>query len=102
MRISLLRLVFPCLLATGLLYCVPASAQTCAGSVQSGFDHVQGTMDCPQPPPTKPQPKQRESKGGGKAVKPACVWVPETDYLPGAGQKADGDGGHWYRKFCSF
>jgi hypothetical protein len=30
------------------------------------------------------------------------VWVPEPGYQPGAGQKADGNGGHWYRKFCSF
>lgn len=96
-------LLFPCLLAAGLLYCVPAAAQTCTGFVETGFDNAQGAMNCPQPRPTKPQTQQRESsKGGGKTVKPACVWVPEPGYLPGAGQKADGDGGHWYRKFCSF
>jgi hypothetical protein len=30
------------------------------------------------------------------------VWVPKPGYQPGAGQKAEGDGGHWYMKFCSF
>jgi hypothetical protein len=59
-------------------------------------------VSCPQPPPTDPKAQQGKSKGGGKVVKPACVWVPEPGYQPGAGQKADGDGGHWYRKFCSF
>jgi len=41
-------------------------------------------------------------RSSGRATKPACVWVPEPTYRAGAGQKVEGVGGHWYRKFCSF
>ena len=30
------------------------------------------------------------------------MWVPKPDYQRSPGEKADGDGGHWYTKFCSF
>jgi hypothetical protein len=63
---------------------------------------VQGSIDCNGEPPSDPATKKTQRTAGGKSVKPACVWVPEPNYPPGPGQKADGDGGHWYRKFCSF
>ncbi|WP_344232701.1 hypothetical protein [Kribbella hippodromi] len=34
--------------------------------------------------------------------KPACVWVPKPDYQPSPGEPAEGQGGHWYQKFCAF
>jgi hypothetical protein len=76
--------------------CVPT------GRAYAGANSAPAKLNCDgeqDPPPERRQPATKKS---GKAAKPACVWVPEPTYQQGAGQKADGAGGHWYRKFCSF
>jgi hypothetical protein len=50
----------------------------------------------------KQDPLKPAASRSGRVSKPACVWVPEPGYQPGVGEKTDGAGGHWYRKFCSF
>jgi hypothetical protein len=92
-------------LVLGALTVGPAAASascTPSGGVRASRSTVQGSIDCNGKTPADPVTTQTKRKTGGMAVKPACVWVPEPGYHPGAGQKADGDGGHWYRKFCSF
>jgi hypothetical protein len=92
-------------LVLGALTVGPAAASascTPSGGVRASRSTVPGSIDCNGNTPADQVTTQTKRKTGGKAVKPACVWVPEPGYQPGAGQKADGDGGHWYRKFCSF
>ncbi|HEY0688804.1 MAG TPA: hypothetical protein VGD71_07150 [Kribbella sp.] len=100
------RLALPAVvLAAGLTPVVPASAGATAcipqARVDASPDSSSSSLRCKgQDPPA--EQRQPTTNKGGKSVKPACVWVPEPGYQPGAGQKADGNGGHWYRKFCSF
>lgn len=102
MRMKVAALSAAGLVVGSLLQCLPAAANPCDGSINAGLDSVVGDMTCPKPPETDDPPEPGKKRTGGKSVTPACVWVPEPGYQPGAGQKADGDGGHWYRKFCRF
>ena len=104
MRVTTTVLASSVLLVGSLLSCLPASANSpCAGAVNSAFDSAEASLNCPQPTPTsRGGDKGSENKRTGTGVKPACVWVAEPNYQPGVGQKASGDGGGWYRKFCSF
>lgn len=82
----------------------PATA-TCAepnASVFAGMSTAQAGLSCPGSPEQNTRESASKPGKSRTSAKPACVWVPEPGYQPGTGQKADGDGGHWYRKFCSF
>ena len=95
------------LVLAGLAVATPAqssasSSDTCTGMATSLLDTAQAQLQCPRRQSSDektPPPKRRT---GSSSVKPACVWVPEPAYQPGTGQKAEGAGGQWYRKFCSF
>ncbi|GAA1559819.1 hypothetical protein GCM10009804_15790 [Kribbella hippodromi] len=106
-----MRLTTPVILGTAALIagaamqCLPASAGVrCdpSGSLSLDPESSNGNLTCPQVP--------GENDGGqdgqnGKSVshgKPACVWVPKPDYQPSPGEPAEGQGGHWYQKFCAF
>jgi hypothetical protein len=92
-------------LAAGALVAAPASASAACAPTGSAFASdadATGSLQCPSGEPADPTPGQMKGSQGGKSVKPACVWVPKPGYQPGVGEKVDGDGGHWYTKFCSF
>lgn len=89
-----------------LVAAAPASAGkpcTPTGGAFSSKASADAVLKCPPPPSTTPTPsKPGDTRKTSKATKPACVWVPKPDYQPGPGQPAEGAGGHWYMKFCSF
>jgi hypothetical protein len=89
-------------LAVGLAPVVPASAasEVCIpqARVSTSATSSKATMKCAG----GQEQRQGAGRKGGKSVKSACVWVPKPDYQAAPDQKAEGDGGHWYTKFCSF
>ncbi|HET6759536.1 MAG TPA: hypothetical protein VFH20_09690, partial [Propionibacteriaceae bacterium] len=104
-----MRLITPVVLGTaGLLastamQCLPAAAQCKpAGSIASGQNSTTGSLDCPGSPPSDPEGQDGKNTSSSGHGKPACVWVPKPDYLSSPGEPAEGQGGHWYQKFCTF
>jgi hypothetical protein len=93
------------LLVSGLSGVPAVAGITCdtpSASINAGLNSVSTGLDCPGSPAKNVTDSKSGSRKSRTSAKPACVWVPEPGYQPGVGEKADGDGGHWYRKFCSF
>jgi hypothetical protein len=93
------------LLMAGLTITAPQAAQAkgCAGGVAATWDVATGKLTCPGGGGGDDE-NQNPGKGSKKTkgVKPACVWVPKPDYISGVGQPVEGQGGHYYQKFCAF
>ncbi|MBB5979986.1 hypothetical protein [Kribbella solani] len=93
------------LIAGAAIQCLPAAAGIrCdpSGGLTTDQTSADGGLTCP----TVPGEKDGGDEGrNGKSVsrgRPACVWVPKPDYQPSPGEPAEGQGGHWYQKFCAF
>ncbi|MDX3007074.1 hypothetical protein PWY87_35760, partial [Kribbella solani] len=93
------------LIAGAAVQCLPAAADVrCIprGELGIDMDTANGNVTCPSVPGEK---DGGQDGTNGKSVgrgKPACVWVPKPDYQPSPGEPAEGQGGHWYQKFCAF
>lgn len=101
---KVLALAASAVLIAGLTVAFPvtAMARDCSKGTTSGGNSVKGGIHCPGQPPEGSKGKQGTKGKSSSSAKPACVWVPKPDYIPSPGEPADGDGGHYYQKFCAF
>lgn len=94
------------LLAGSVMQYLPASAAatgcTPSGSIASGQNSSTGSLNCPGSPENNNEGQKGRNTSSTGHGKPACVWVPKPDYLASPGEPVDGQGGHWYQKFCTF
>ena len=99
---KVLGLAVGAVLVAGLTVGVPQTAMAlkCAGGATAKMNSATGKITCVTEVPTGSKGKPGKS-GKGSSVKPACVWVPKPDYQT-MGGPAEGDGGHYYQRFCSF
>lgn len=94
------------LLVSALLSALPASAgATCTPGLDTNMDTSQGSIDCPGKGGGQEGGGGDQTSTGGKkgsGAKPVCVWVPKPDYQSGVGEPIEGQGGHYYQRFCAF
>lgn len=107
-----MRLITPFLLGTAvvmagaILPSVPASATVAcddpSGLLLSDQSSTNASLDCTGTPSENTQGHDGKNTTSTSHGKPACVWVPKPDYQGSPGDPVEGQGGHWYQKFCTF